>query len=243
MKLLLSATLLMLCLCARLALAQTAKPAEFKPWKIPHDALFFKEKATDDWNKLPETEREWIAPGGLTPDVFKALDMHNTGLAMRRGGFEPLTASNEEKRVQAAALGTLKAAIRFEWIPPVALLTPGRMHPTEPRPSYEIAFSSFERQGVRALVWLSVDREIWIYLEQPVAVAKTALVRPADVLRPELFADSIVSRPAFTAREFTRTRAFLPNGDYQPVRILLIHCQLPQSLGFSDFAYPGTVTP
>lgn len=242
MKLFLPAILLTLCLHTPPTLAQAATPSAFKPWKIPNEALFFKEKLTDDWYRLPEESHEWIMPGGLTPDVFKALDMHNTGLAMQRGGFEPLTASNEEKRVQAAALETLKQAVRSAWIPPASLLTPGRMNLT-PRPAYQIAYSSFERQNVRALIWLSVDREIWFYLEQPVSVAKTALIRPSDVLRPELFADSVASRPAFAARQFTRYRAFLPKGDYQPVRILLIHCQLPQSLKISNFAYPGTITP
>ena len=232
---------LLLCFGAFPAFSQPAKPSPFKEWKLPEDALFFKEKANGDWYKGPEDQREWIAPAGMSPNVFKVLDMHNTELLMARGGFEPLVASQQEQRVRAAALETLKQAFRGAWIPPAELIVPGRINPAPPRPSHEIAYAAFERAGVRGLVWLSIDREVWLYLEQPLA-DKTALPQPAEVLRPELAANPN-ARAAFGARQFTRYRAFLPAGDYQPVQITLIHCQLPQSLAPANFGYAGPVTP
>lgn len=242
---LLLSSFLALGLVTQLAFAQDAKPkvASVKAWDFPQNALFFKERADADWYEKPEEQREWLAPAEMGPEVFKALDMENARLLMRRGNYEPLTNPQQQKRIAEAALELWKQGVRPEWLPPLELIVPSRMNRTPPNPSYEVAHCPFQRGETRGLWMSTLDGEFWLYLEQPVSTAKTNLVRPADVLRPELFADFTGSRPAFTAREFTRTRAFLPNGDYQSVRILLIHCQLPQSLDFSNFAYPGTVTP
>lgn len=225
---------------------KAAAPPAFKKWNFPQDALFFKVNAKDSWETLPEEQREWLAPAGLTPDVFKALDMYNTGLDFKRGAYEPLSHSQEEKRVAGAGWATWKAGVKDEWLPPMELVVPGRMNSHRGgRPSYEIAHAAFERGAMRGLYLAQVDSVFWLYLEQPLPLGqKIKPLRVADVLQPELLAGAGKEGTAsVTAREFTRFRASLPKGAYQNVQILLVRVELPQSLALETFGYRGRIKP
>lgn len=226
------------------ASAQPTKPKTpvFKAWNLPENALFFKERANDDWFEVPEEQREWLMPARLTLEAFKALDPKGVRQAMRRGPFEPITSLQQQKQVQEAALATWKQGVRAEWLPPLALIVAGELNPTPPRPVSEVGYSTFERGNVHGLYMAAPNREFWLYLEQPLAM-KASSISVRDVLRPELFSAPIDARPAIRSGEFIRFRAPLPQGAYQQVRILLIHVELPQSLEFANFAYPGQLKP
>lgn len=233
------------CSVPHVASSQPARPPLFKKWGFPQDALFFKENAKADWFGRPEEQREWLAPAGLTPDVFKAIDTTNIDLAFKRGAYESITNSSEGKRIREAALNTLKIVVRAEWLPAPELVSPARFNRKPPSPSYEVAYCAFTRGEVRGLYMISPNREFWLYLEQPFPMdAKSQPISLPDVLLPEMLKEAgRGSRPAIRAREFVRYRASLPVGPFQPVRIVLIHCELPQSLGFANFGYVGQLKP
>lgn len=241
-------------LCATsLHAAPTSKPAPFKAWDFPQKALFFKQQADEDWFARPETEREWLTPERLSPDVFKALDMTNTELAFRRGAFERITSPDALKTQREAALATWRTAVRPEWVPSPEIIVPGRMHlnssdDSKPSHFYEIAYCPFERGNVRGLYMTRPGLEFWLYLEQPYPLPKgTMPLRHADVLRavafPSVSGKELKAVPSLLAREFVRYRAPLTTGPYQQVRILLLHVQLPSSLEVATFGYRGGITP
>ena len=231
--------------------APTPQKSSMKEWAIPQNALFFKEKANDDWFARPEKEREWLAPARLSPDVFRALDTTNTDLAFRRGGFDADSVPRELKAKREAALATWRGKIRPEWLPPTELVVTGQMHlnasGTTPERSYEVAYSSFARGDVRGLYMARPSREFWLYLEQLFPLPKgTSPLRAEDVLRAEAFPgakNSTQEMASLAVREYVRFRAPLPVGPYQQVRILLIRVGLPAALEISNFGYRGDIKP
>jgi hypothetical protein len=224
------------------AFSQPRPLSALKAWEIPHDALFFKNSSKTNWADRAEEEREWLAPAGLTPDVFKAVDNANLRLVLRRGAYEQITAPADEKRIQQEAFETLKPFIKAEWLPALSLVKTGRMNLTSPRPSYEVAHCSFERGDVRGVYMTLPRQKSWLYLEQPASTPKANLVKPDSLLLAPPFILT-QPQPLIQIREFSRYRGFLPKGEFVPVRILLVQIELPNSLSLSKFGYSGPIKP
>jgi len=249
----LSAALLGLLICSSLAFAQEDEVAPpivakktFQEWSLPENALFFKSDDAADWRQTPFEEREWIQVGSLSKNLFIALDPGDALQITRRGEYEVVDDMELKTQLREKVLAELSYAIHPDWLPaPEQMVVASLTHRSGA--VRQVAHCAFSGAGFNGLYIATLGKDFWLYLEQVEPLPAGAKpIQAGDIL--DLGLNQTIQEPdsewatrrvGVQSREFIRYRAYLPDGPYQRVRILLIHCRFADALNFRSFGYPG----
>lgn len=203
------------------AIPADAMPTEetTQPWDWPGDALYFVETQGEKWEDTPAEGRETVTPlqARLVP-VKQADDWRQK------------------------ALNDLAAVVEPEWLP-----LPGMVQVFENAARVErdtIYHACFTTRGCNILYMGTIGRRLSAYIEQPHPLPEgQEPLEPRDLLRADVAAtvtdaagEETFPRVSCLTRDVKRSRAFAPEGPYEPVNVFLLWARFASEL---NLRFPG----